>query len=293
MFSVHFERFVAPARPKAQIWRTIVGLVAIAAIYFVFVIAIFGLIWLFQQNESLTTAMEMAGAETPTGTVILLATFIGLGLGPILIVRLLHGRPAGTLFGRRTVVIRDFAKSAGVVFVIYTVLTLIWLLEFDAEPNLDLSIWLTFLPMALAGIVIQTGAEELVFRGYLQQQLAARFASPVVWLILPSLAFGAVHYDPTTAGANVWLVMAAAAAFGLVAADLTRVTGSLGAAWGFHFANNVIAILFISVKGSLPGLALYLTPYSIDDVTQLPWLVGADLATMVLAWWILRQILRR
>ncbi len=53
--------------------------------------------------------------------------------------------------------------------------------------------------------LIQTGAEELVFRGYLQQQLAARFASPLIWMVLPALIFGAVHYDPATAGPNVWL----------------------------------------------------------------------------------------
>ncbi len=29
--------------------------------------------------------------------------------------------------------------------------------------------------------------EELVFRGYLQSQLAARFRSPLVWIVLPSL----------------------------------------------------------------------------------------------------------
>jgi DNA-directed RNA polymerase subunit RPC12/RpoP len=39
------------------------------------------------------------------------------------------------------------------------------------------------------GVLIQTGAEEVLFRGYLQQQLAARFASPIAWMVLPSAIF--------------------------------------------------------------------------------------------------------
>ena len=39
-------------------------------------------------------------------------------------------------------------------------------------------------------------AEELAFRGYLMQALAARFRSPLVWWLLPALLFGAAALEP-------------------------------------------------------------------------------------------------
>ena len=123
--------------------------------------------------------------------------------------------------------------------------------------------------------------------------MAARFRSPVVWLILPALAFGAVHFDPGTAGGNVWIVVAAAALFGLAAGDLTARTGSLGAAWGFHFANNAVAILFISTKGTITGLSLMQTPYGADNTDVARLLMFGDLALLLIAWALLRRLLRR
>jgi membrane protease YdiL (CAAX protease family) len=148
------------------------------------------------------------------------------------------------------------------------------------------------LPLALLGVAVQTGAEELVFRGYLQQQLAARFRSPLIWMLVPSLAFGAAHYDPATSGGNLWLIVLATGAFGLAAADLTARSGSLGAAWGFHFANNVAALLVIAVKGTIPGLALFTTPYDATDPVMRG-LVVIDIVTLAVAWLLVRRALSR
>jgi membrane protease YdiL (CAAX protease family) len=294
MNSDRFERYIAPARPKSQLWRLVLGICVIAIVYLGFVAGQMASAWaVMGASRTSSWLQEMLLAETPKGTILLLTTFIGMALGPMIAVRLVHRRSIGSLFGRSPVVLRDFVQASATVFVIYAVVMLIWSLKYDAVPNLDLWVWLGFLPLALGGILIQTLAEELVFRGYLQQQLAARFKSPIIWMILPALAFGLVHYEPERAGGNVWVIIGAAAVFGLIAADLTRHSGSLGAAWGFHFANNVLAILFLAVDGTIPGLALYLTPYSADDVTQLRGLLGVDIVAMVAAWWVIRRTLRR
>lgn len=294
MFTAQFERFVLPARTRPQIWRLIAGIIIILIVYFISVAVLFAAIWAVTGISGMQEwATKLVEASTPTGTILLLASFIGLALAPMVAVRLLHKREAKTLFGPRVIVLRDFVGAAVTVLLIFAVFTFAWSMRFDAVPNLDLSLWLCFLPLALLGVLIQTGAEELVFRGYLQQQLAARFRSPIIWMLLPSLAFGMVHYDPATAGANVWLVVGSATVFGLIAADLTRVTGSIGAAWGFHFANNVLAVLFISVQGTLPGLALYLTPYAADDTTHLTALIFVDFIGLIIAWRIVRWVLSR
>lgn len=294
MYTLHFDKFVEPARARPQIWRLILGSLLIVALYLLGVAVLFLLIWLVAGAENTRFwADSLIDADTPRGTLLLLSSFIAMALAPMVAARLIHKRKAGTLFGPGRVVVHDFVWTAGIVFVLYGVLTIVWSLRFDALPNLDFRIWLVFLPLAILGLLVQTAAEELIFRGYLMQQLAARFRSPLIWMVLPSLAFGAVHYDPETAGANVWLMVGAAAAFGFVASDLTRVTGSLGAAWGFHFANNTIAILFLAVQGTIPGLALFVTPYSAADTIHLPWLVASDLAIMLAAWWVARRTLQR
>ena len=294
MMTKHFRRFVAPARRRAQIWRLILGVVVMTAVYLAGVTVILVAIWLGVGNRAWSGwAVEMVAAVTPVGALLLLASFIGMALAPMVAVRLVHKRSVRSLFGPAVTVIRDFVVAASIVTVIFAALLLVWSFQFDAVPNLGFERWLSFLPLAVTGLLVQTAAEELVFRSYLSQQLAARFKSPLIWMILPSLAFGLVHYSPQSAGDNAWLVVAAAGTFGLIATDLTRLTGSIGASWGFHFANNFAAILIIAVDGTIPGLALYLTPYGADDTTYLPTLIIGDLALMVLAWLILRRLLQR
>ena len=294
MFNPFFDRYVEPARARAQIWRLILGSILIALIYLAGLLVIFGLIWLAVGSDRMTDwAERVVDASSPTGVLLLMASFIGMALAPMAVVRWVHKRPAATLFGSAPRVLRDFTVAAGIALAIYAPILMVWSLQFDAMPNIPLSLWLSFLPLALCGLLVQTLAEELVFRAYLMQQLAARFRSPLVWMALPCVAFGIVHYDPTTAGSNVWIVVGAATTFGLVAADLTRITGSIGASWGYHFANNFVAILILSTEGTIPGLALYLTPYSIDDTELVPLLSLGDLAVMVVIWLLLRRVLRR
>ncbi len=294
MFNLVFDRYVEPARARAQLWRLVLGSILIAGVYLVGLAVLFGLIWLVVGNDGLRDwAERVVDASSPTGVLLLMASFIGMALAPMVAVRWVHKRPVATLFGSALRVLRHFAIACGTVLSIYAMLLLAWSLQFDATPNVPLTMWLSYLPLALCGLLVQTLAEELVFRAYLMQQLAARFRSPLIWLVVPCVAFGIVHYDPAVAGGNAWLVVGVAAAFGLVAADLTRLTGSIGAGWGFHFANNLVAILILSTEGTIPGLALYLTPYSIGDTELVPLLTLGDLAAMVVVWLLLRRLLQR
>lgn len=297
MIQTHCSAFgacIAPARPKSQFWRLLTGSVLCLVIYAGFIDVLFGLLILsLGVEQAARTAQAVTEAKIPTAALMLLFTFSGMALGPVVAVRLLHKCPAGTLFGPRARTIRDFAVAAGTVAPIYGLAMIVWTTRYDAVPQLDLAVWLSFLPLAIVALLIQTGAEELVFRGYLLQQLATRFRSPLIWMVLPGLAFGLVHYDPATGGDNVWPIVALAGLLGLVAADLTAVTGSLGAVWGFHFANNFAALLIVAVDGTIPGLALYLTPCSANDVAALRPLILGDLPALAVAWFLVRRMLRR
>ena len=290
-----FDRFVEPARRKPQIWRFAVGLAVALAIYIAWTVGVIAgaYVLLARDEDPMLWTQSLAEADRPEGTLVLLLTFLGMALGPMAAARWLHGRPAATLFGPRVRTLRDFVVAAAVVFAVFAVAIGIWAVEYDAVANLPASTWAMLLPLTLLGLLVQTGAEEVLFRGYMQGQLAARFRSPLVWLVLPSLLFGIVHSDPATAGDNVWMVVASASVFGLIAADLTARTGSIGAAWGFHFANNVVAIAILSTGGTITGLARWVTPYTLAEYDATAPAVLLDLATLVVAWWLVRRAVAR
>ncbi len=286
------EGFIAAARRRPEIWRLLLGSVIAFAVYMLGIFAIVGLAWR-QLGAGEVSLETVVAADEPETLLILLTTFIGMALGPMVAARLLHQRSVGSLFGRAPIVLRDFVVATAAVGAVFSVSIFGWFVMFDALPGMPLAEWLWVLPVALICVLIQTGAEEVLFRGYLQQQLAARFATPVVWMVIPSVAFGLVHFDAASAGASVWIVVFSAALFGFIAADLTAHTGSIGAAWGFHFANNVVALLIIATQGSLTGLALFRTPYAISETDVIWPLILVDLAFMLLAWLLVRRLIRR
>lgn len=290
-----FLRFIAPARGHPQLWRLLLGAVLIALCTLLGTAAIFGAGWLASGGgeDGAPWADRMVSAETPLGTLLLLFSFAGMAAGAMLAARWVHKRPARTLFGPAVRVLRDFVGAAAVVGALMGLSLAFWSISYDAVPGLAPLTWAALLPATLLGLAIQTGAEELVFRGYLQQQLAARFRSPLVWALLPSLLFGAIHYNPALPTEGALILMGAAALFGLAAADLTARTGSIGAAWGFHFANNLLAIGVLSTEGTITGLALFRTPYALDESATLDLLILVDLAFLVLAWWLVRRVVSR
>ncbi len=294
MPSLAFDAFVQPARRAPALWRTVLGAILVALIYAgSFAAALGSVAVILGPFRARDLAERLVALDTPRATLFLLATFLGMAVAPMAAVRLLHRRSAASLFGRAPRVLHDFAMAVTVVGALYALSIGLWSLAYDPVPNLPLGTWLALLPLTLLGLLLQTGAEELVFRGYLQQQLAARFASPLVWMLLPSLAFGFVHYAPAMTGENAWLMVGGAVLFGLFAADLTAATGSIGAAWGFHFVNNVVALAVLATDGTITGLALYLTPYAADGEEIARFAIVADVAMLTVAWALCRAVVRR
>lgn len=285
-----FDRYIDPARRHPQIWRLLLGLLLIGGVY-IGLLVLGG--WALLGYSRGPTMADMAEGRTPLGAILLLLTFAGMALGVVLATWLLHKRSPATLIGPGRLALRHFLILCGVVVAAQGIGLLIMPVGPGVTRNLDLSLWLSLLPLALPALLLQTGAEELVFRGYLQQQLAARFRSPFFWMVLPSILFGLLHYNPQTMGGNTWLIVAATALFGLLAADLTARTGTLGAAWGLHMANNTGALLFVSAEGQLDGLALWTLPFPHDDVEALRPLIALDMLWMLVIWGLARVILRR
>lgn len=287
--------YVAPARGTPESWRTLAGsaltVIAGIALYQ----AAFALVSNLVGPDTTQAIIDATSFERESAVSALYAlfTFGFFGLGLAMAVNGLHGRRAGTLFGPWEAVVSDFLR---VLFSVGGLLLLLWLLlpqgyETIRNAAMPRGTWLMLLPISLAAIIVQAGTEELFFRGYLQQQLAARFPNLPLWMIVPSVAFGLLHLAPGAAGTNAPLYALWATCFGLAAADLTARTGAIGAALGFHVANNIASVLLVSVAGPGSGLALYLIPVRLDDPAVAA-LMLPELLTTLCCWLAARLALK-
>ena len=214
----------------------------------------------------------------------------------------LHQRGVGSMIGPLGDTVRDFKKAAlavGIILVVETILPP-WIIMAELETTRPILPWLMWMPITIAALVIQTGAEELYFRGYLQQQLACMSDKRWVWMGLPSLLFGVGHYMNGYGVADGVLYAIWATCLGLACADLTARTGNIGAATGLHLSNNLVAFTLIGVEGwPSNGLALFiyrytdpsLQDYSLSVLLQ-PWAIIEVLvaALMVFVMWLAARI---
>lgn len=231
--------FVAPARDRPALWRLVAGT------GFAFAGWIGALILL------------LGAGDGRAAILLFLASFGGLVLGLGVAVRLLHRRGVASLVGPGGLRLRHLATGAGAALAASAVVGSVAILIAPPVRGLPVADWLRVVPLALPLIAVQSAAEELLFRGYLMQGLAARFRSPLVWWLLPGLLFGALHWNPADYGAAAPLAVVSITLSGLLLADITVRTGNLSAAIGAHFATNVAALLVVSPPSQVDGLALF------------------------------------
>lgn len=285
------DHFIAPARAYPQVWRLIVGIVLAFVVYV-------GAILVYTQA---TRALDplLASMDTYWGAAVtmyvLLFSFVFMAFAAGVSARLMHSRGFASLLGPRHAVLRDFAIVASAVVALMIVVFALppWDMGGEFVRAKPLGIWVLLLVPSLLLVLVQVSAEEIFFRGYLQQQLAARFDTPLIWMLLPSMLFAAGHYMPTIAGNNALLIVIWSGIFGLFMADLTARSGSLGPAIAVHFCNNVVAIVLIAPPDDMYGLALYLSPISMADEAALRAWLPAEFAMMLVTWLVARLAIRR
>ena len=213
--------------------------------------------------------------------VLYLLSFAGLILGAAAAARFLQHRSPLSLIGPRGFRAREFGLGVAVVLALGALSALPVLALAPPVRQTDLGGWAAWLPLALPAVLVQTAAEELAFRGYLMQGLAARFRSRLVWWLAPALLFGLLHWNPAR---KRWPAVLAAAAIGLILADVTARTGNLSAAIGLHFANNVVALLVVAMPSPLAGLSLFVAGVDPADAATVRLLLLSDLAVTLIAY---------
>lgn len=267
-----FQRWVDLARPRAQLLRTAIGSVLVVVAWLAWTMA-FGLVAIgggLVNPDALGAAMGQGGAsltylDAVMAMGVLLATFWGLWLGVWLVAKLLHKRDLSTVLAHDRRIRLDYFIVGMALAAGYLALSLgsIWLSgPPPARSSLPIEHWLiAFAPLVVL-IFFQTAGEELFFRGYLTQQLAARIPHPLVWGLLPSLAFGLAHTANGGGDAQFTVYyVAVATLLGLVMTALVWRTGGLAAAMGFHLMNNIGAMLLVGIAGVTPPIALFVMDF--------------------------------
>ncbi|MEX0968820.1 MAG: CPBP family intramembrane glutamic endopeptidase [Paracoccaceae bacterium] len=270
-----FDAYCAPAAAYCGPRRTIAGGLAVVLLPALVVLALaagfFYLLIPYYEAQQMGSGYVMLVRATSLGTEIsrgqtprAVLFVVGLVLIVLpslwLVLRRLHHRPLRSLFGAGLRLNwRHMALGFGVVALASLLRPGLYLGAFPqlAMPAID---WAALMLIALPLIFAQALTEELFFRGYLQQQLAARFASPLVWLLIPALLYGLIHYRTGTDPLPLWLNIGLMAALGAMAADVTARTGNLGAAIGLHFGNSLYILAIHATGSSATGLALLQSP---------------------------------
>jgi hypothetical protein len=153
----------------------------------------------------------------------------------------------------------------------------------------DLGQYLLLLAVAGVGLLVQTGTEEFMYRGYLTQFVRRYTANPVAFIGVPALIFAAMHIANIAAFGRHWHVLLPYLVAALLYAWFAYRTGALWMAIGLHWANNLGNSVLIGTDiDVLPSLA----PVIIEDPSfdLVLWVTGfSALLTFVL----LEALIRR
>lgn len=279
---------IAPYAASAN-WTYVV--IVLATLWFGFQI-IFGMA--FQIWSSLSPDPTVVDAffygHTPTAVGWNLAIFGVYSAILLTLMRALHSVGLSTLLGAAGPALREFIRVSIYLLPIYAFLTVPSLFLPEVEQQFSIAEWLPVLFAILPLLFIQISAEEFVFRGYLQSHLAALTRNPIIWIGLPSILFGLIHYDPLSPAYSRWAYIFWAAGLGVVCADLTARSGTLGPALAVHFINNIGAILILAADDWLYGAALFVWPTYGE--AWVPW-VPFEALFLFTIWMAARLALRR
>lgn len=294
--SAAFERYRRSATEKTTLFRLIIGVAIVAIVWFGFTFVVIlggsyglwtsdGSIGSFPVGEAIQQFLVSSGGIFAT-----LITFAGIWIGLWITMRLLHKERLSKLFGVGARISRSGFLRGFVAVIATSLVTEIGYLAIMPEVSrspVAIGTWVLLILPLLAFAFVQTAAEEILFRGYLQRGLAYRYRSPLAWVVVPTVLFTALHWSPgSPLGMNIG-VMIAIGAFSVLLALLVYVTGNLGAAMGAHLGNNMVGFALISHEDMLGGLAL-LRGASLDSLAWTAFdtaaIAGLSIASILMTW---------
>jgi membrane protease YdiL (CAAX protease family) len=167
-----------------------------------------------------------------------------------------------------------------------------FLIEPDAYrfEGLDPRSWLPMLLIAAVAFFVQASTEEMVYRGYLAQFVAAFTHSPLLILGVPAFVFAVPHLG-NIAGSSGLLGLAPYIVMGLLYGLLAWRSGSLWMSAGVHLGNNWFITMFVgNAAEKIPKVSLFTTHGSTSGSELVVGAVVQGLVVMALAEIVMRKM---
>lgn len=263
------REFLSPSRPRLRRW--ILGTFLIILAWVLFGSILTGLtadrfninLDVLATDSDESRAILSSYAPWQTASTILIS-FVPLLIASVALHRYLLRLPVRTLFTRNQ---RKLSKEVAVGAIAMAII-----IFFSGAPdfifnqenydfNFDLAKFLPYLLIAFTLIPIQTSAEEVFFRGWIQQRLENGRRS--IWLVslIGGALFAIPHLSNPEVNGQLFFAILGYGASGFMFAWVSMRDQSIGIALGAHAANNIMASLLVSSADSaLPSVSIWTTP---------------------------------
>ncbi len=222
----------------------------------------------FNSPDMTNAFMAMMG-ETPIAYALMLLSFPAFLVGLFLVQKFIHKRTITSLHTGAAKI--NWQRIAFAVLITWAVLSIFSvLMHFTGisplRATFDPQRFFIYALVTLIFIPLQSGTEEIIFRGYLNQGLGHFISNKWIVFIITSALFAAMHLSNPEAVSGAeegtithLLVMSQYFIFGFVLSVIVYFEGGLEAAIGVHAGNNMFAAMFINYEGSvLPTPSLFI-----------------------------------
>ena len=214
-------------------------------------------------------------SASPLIFMLILLTFPGALVAPYLGQKFIHNRSIKSLHTAASNI--RWGRGLQAFFVTWIVLgTFTAVLHFTGistiRSNFGAEQFISYSLVCLLFLPLQSGTEEIIFRGYLNQGVNHLLKNKWVTFTITSLLFMAMHLANPEALAGkesgmLTLTMSSYFIFGFIACLMVWMDDGLESAIGFHAANNTFAGIFVNYEGSViptPSLFMATTDPKVD-----------------------------
>jgi len=285
--------FLKALKGKNQFWRYFVTLlVVIIASQIIgaipLMVAIFRDIG-FESNISDMNEMLAATSLSQNTLLMLMMLPFAIGLLSLIwMVKVLHERSfSDTTTGASHFRWERFFKGFGLWFLLSALILTVGYLMMPGGLvwNFQPKQFAILVVISLIFIPLQTGFEEVLFRGYLLQGFQLLTKNKWVAVVITGVLFGLLHIaNPEIAEYGFGLVMPQYIFFGVLFGFMTVMDNGLELAWGAHAANNIFLSLFVTHEASALQTPAMFRATAIDPVMDLVGLIIAGLIFMGICW---------
>ena len=236
---------------KTEFWRYIVGSLIIIGFSLMGQGPMF-LAWILMLGDKVGTKTQselMQLYDSNITLVLIMLSFVFALIGIFVTVKRLHKQTVKVIVTARNKIDWSRFAFAFVLFGAFVVISTCTSYYSDPESyewNFKLVPFVILVIFSLFLIPIQTGVEELVFRGYLMQGFAKLANNRLFALLMTSLIFGGLHIANPEVQELGYITMVYYIATGLFLGIITLMDDGIELAMGFHAANNLFTALLVT-----------------------------------------------